>query len=111
MSDPHRTHCHGAFLTQLNAARNDPIEKAQADNNYTTINPTHTSDITRAITSVFEERIYSQFLASGSVAWYRHQDGNVYEIIVSPADLGQHINVLKNKRDLPDDLSELDGEL
>ena len=52
--------------------------------------PTHTSDIISRITPLFKERVDSWFVADGSVAWFIWEDGNEYEVTVSPSGLGRH---------------------
>jgi hypothetical protein len=54
---------------------------------------THTQEIMMKISQVFQKKLSSWYVASGSVAWFLYDDGNEYEVIVSPARYGHHRNI------------------
>lgn len=56
-----------------------------------------TSDCTSILSDIgkiFPERIWASNTRVGPVAWFRHSDGQIYEIQVSPADIGPHSSLL-----------------
>ena len=50
----------------------------------------HTAEVINDITSAFEQRIDSWYIADGAVGLFRYKDGNAYEVTVRPARLSQY---------------------
>ena len=59
--------------------------------------PTHTAEIMSRLTPLFQKRVDSWFVAGGSVAWFIWEDGNEYEVTVSPSRLGRHLDIREEK--------------
>ena len=48
----------------------------------------------------------SMYFASGVVSWFRYNDGQVYEIIVSPAENGKFVRDFARMKNIPGNLDE-----
>lgn len=57
--------------------------------------PTYTSEVLDLALKAIGDRISASFVATGSVGWVEH-NGIIYEILVSPARLGNYFSYFKD---------------
>lgn len=66
---------------------------AQDETTKPVIGRTNTSEILRSITPLFEKKLSSWSILDGSVGWFLHEDGNEYEVVITPAQHGRYKNL------------------
>jgi len=87
------------------------LEQEQKDFESGRVGFTHTFDIIGELkrSGVFDDTLNISSVPNGTVAWFKYNDGKIYEILVSPLVYSQHKNILEESlRPAPEEIDEDD---